>query len=106
MPYSDTLRQQLVESNRGYLLEFSADWCPTCKYQRQLISKLLAEPEFATSLVVEADYDTADSLKEEFKIRRQGTIIALQGGREITREVLARDEDALRALLRAANGQR
>lgn len=104
--YTPALVETLEKNNRGYLLIFTATWCPTCKYQLKLLKKLLNETEFSGVPVVEADFDHDEGLKDELQIRRQGTIIVRQGARELQREVLARDEEALRVLLRAAQGQK
>lgn len=100
--YSSQLNDQLTQSGRPHLLIFSADWCPTCKYQQKLIKEILKEPEFQNLLVVEADFDSDEDLKKELSVRRQGTIIVRRGDTEVQREVLARDEDTVRTLMRLA----
>ena len=69
------------------LIAVHADWCPTCRAQRPIVSDLLARPAFKdlTELVVDFDHDKA-ALKR-FRVGQQSTLIAFKGGKEKGRSV-------------------
>ncbi|MBL4694152.1 thioredoxin family protein [Candidatus Gracilibacteria bacterium] len=68
------------------LLNFHADWCPSCVALTKELQKEISQAIPANMTILEVDYDTEKELKKIWEIRLQHTLIQLdQQGNEVTR---------------------
>lgn len=86
-PYTPARFDQLASQGKPVLVAIHADWCPTCKAQRPILSGLMARPEYkeVTELVV--DFDKDKPAVSRFKASMQSTLVAFKGGKEVGRSV-------------------
>jgi peroxiredoxin len=78
-PFSLDLFKQSQKNDEKILLHFHADWCPTCKVQKKILSKLEGEGELKGLTIYSVDYDKETEFKKEMKVTRQSTFIAFYG---------------------------
>ena len=70
---------------RPILIDVSAPWCPTCKAQRPILTKLEAEPRFKDLVVFSVDFDSQKDVLRTFNVRMQSTLICFKGSQETAR---------------------
>lgn len=76
-----------VRSGKPVLIHIGAPWCPICRAQKPIISKLLDDPRFADFTPFEIDFDTDKADVRLVGAQLQSTLIVYGGGREIARSV-------------------
>ena len=84
------------------LIEITASWCPTCKAQKPILSKLESDSRFKDLKVFEVDFDSQKDVVRSFKATMQSTLIAFQGNHEAARSVGDTNQDSIKALLEKA----
>lgn len=85
---------------KAVVLDFHADWCPTCKKLAPQLGKLLDRKEFASAVAFTVDYDKAKELEQELGVRKQSTVIVFKGDKEMGRATGLSGADSLSELLR------
>jgi thioredoxin-like negative regulator of GroEL len=86
--------------NLPVLVFVAADWCPTCRVQGPIISRLAADPAYARLQIFRLDYDAQRPQRRALQASRQATLIAFKNGREVGRSVGATQADQIRSLMR------
>jgi thioredoxin 1 len=79
-----------------------AAWCPTCKAQNPILSKLMAEPRFKDLVYFVVDFDSQKDAVKYFGARVQSTLIAFKGATETGRSAGDTDPSSIAALLNKA----
>ena len=51
-------------SEKTVVLDFHADWCPTCQKQKPILEQILREKEFGGVVGFQVNYDTSADLKK------------------------------------------
>jgi thioredoxin 1 len=74
-------------AGKPILLDVTASWCPTCRAQAPILSRLLGESRFKDLVVFDVDFDTRKDLLREFGVRSQSTLIVFKGKDEAGRSV-------------------
>src|SRR5436305_15262857 len=72
-------------AGKPILIEVTAPWCPTCKAQAPILSKLKAESRFKNLEAFNIDFDSQKDLLKKFNVRMQSTLIVFKGGQEAGR---------------------
>ena len=67
------------EAGDKILLHFHADWCPTCKTQKKILSQLEPSGVLKPITVYTVDYDKETEFKKEMKVTAQSTFISFFG---------------------------
>ena len=60
------------------LVEITASWCPTCKAQKPILSKLESDPKFKDLKVFDVDFDSQKDVVRNFKATMQSTLITFK----------------------------
>ena len=89
----------LMKSGRSILVEVHAPWCPTCKAQTPILSKLESEPKFKDLKIFRVDFDAQKPAVKGFGARMQSTLIVFKGTTEQGRSVGDTKEASIAALL-------
>lgn len=100
-PYTPAALAQAQQSSKSYALHFHADWCPVCRAQSKVLEELKADPKLNVTVFV-VNYDTEKSLRKQFGVHTQSTIIAFKGRHETGRLAGESQADKIRAVLMSA----
>jgi len=84
-PYDKAVFDKLLADGKPVVVDFYADWCPTCKKQRVSVAALAADPKFASVSILIADYDKETELKKALRVSAQSTFVVFKGGKEVAR---------------------
>lgn len=87
------------KAGKPIFVAIHASWCPTCKAQEPILSKLMAEPKFNDLIYFVVDFDRQKSAVKFFRARMQSTLIAFKGTTETGRSVGDTDRASIAALL-------
>ena len=90
------------KAGKPILVAIHATWCPTCKAQNPILSKLMAEPRFKDLVYFVVDFDSQKDAVKYFGARVQSTLIAFKGATETGRSVGDTDPSSIAALLNKA----
>jgi thiol-disulfide isomerase/thioredoxin len=89
-------------AGKPILLHITAPWCPTCKAQKPILSKLEALPRFKDMVVMDIDFDSQKALLRTLRVNQQSTLIVYKGAHEVGRSTGDTDPKSLEALLTKA----
>ena len=86
-------------AGKPILLHITAPWCPTCKAQTPILSKLEGTPKFKNLVVLNIDFDTSKDLLRKLRVAQQSTLIVFKGSREMGRSTGDTNPASIEALL-------
>ena len=86
-------------AGKPILLHITAPWCPTCKAQKPILSKLEATPKFSGLVVLDIDFDTSKELLRTLRVSQQSTLIVYKGKTEVGRSTGDTNAASIEALL-------
>ncbi len=72
-------------AGKPILIEVTAPWCPTCKAQAPILSKLKGEARFKNLASFNIDFDSQKDLLKKFNVQKQSTLIVFKGKQETGR---------------------
>ena len=84
-PFDQAAFDKAVAAGEPVIVQFHADWCPTCKAQTPLVAQVLAEPKMKSVTLFVADFDKEKALKKALKVSTQSTFVVFKGGKEVAR---------------------
>ncbi|NEU12800.1 thioredoxin family protein [Methylobacterium sp. BTF04] len=87
VPYTPEAFAAAQKAGKPILVEVSAPWCPICKTQKPILSKLSADPRFKELQIFDIDFDSQKDALRTFNARMQSTLIAFKGATETGRSV-------------------
>lgn len=103
---SQTYDQKAFETaqNAGkpILLHITAPWCPTCRAQTPILSKLEAEPKFKDLVTLKIDFDSQKNLLRTLRVSQQSTLIVFKGKQEVSRSTGDTNAASIQALIAKA----
>ncbi len=92
-----------LNDGRTVLVDYSADWCSTCKRQERVINALRAEnPSYDQAMTfVRVDWDVyrSHAVTKERNVPRRSTLLLLRGDQELGRLIAGTSENQIKALL-------
>ncbi len=100
--FSDDAFKSAAASGKPVLVEFHADWCPTCRAQDKVINSFSDNPEYKGLIILRVDFDGEKELLQRFGVRRQSTLIVFKSGEEVARAVGESSPDGIKNLLNKA----
>lgn len=98
-PFDRAAFEAAQAGGKPILIDVSASWCPTCKAQAPIISKLMRDPRFKEVVAFNVDYDSQKDVLKRFKVQRQSTLIVFKGKQEAGRSVADTNPASIEALL-------
>jgi thiol:disulfide interchange protein len=100
--FSDDAFKSATAAGKPVLVEFHADWCPTCRAQDKVINSFRHNPEYKGLVILRVDFDAEKELLKRFGVRRQSTLIVFKGDGEVARAVGESSPDGIKKLLNKA----
>jgi len=96
-----TFDKVVANSAVPVIVDFYADWCGPCKMMAPVFSDL-ARRQRGQALVAKVDTEQSPGVAQRFGIRSIPTIVVLQQGREVARQVGAAPMAQLEQMLTTA----
>lgn len=101
-PFSAAAFEAAQKQRRPILVDVYADWCPVCRTQHEVLNRLLPRKEFKDLAVFRLNFDTQKDAWSKFGVRRQSTLIAFHGRKEVGRSVAVTDGASIKQLLQTS----
>ena len=98
-PFTAAAFEAAQAGGKPILIDVSASWCPTCKAQAPILSKLMGDPRFRNVVAFNVDYDAQKDVLKRFNVQRQSTLIVFKGKQEAARSVGDTNPASIEALL-------
>jgi thioredoxin 1 len=84
-PFTTAALAAAQRAGRPILVDVHADWCPVCRAQAPVISRLAADPANANVVFLRLNFDTQRRERTALRATSQSTLIAFRGRRETGR---------------------
>lgn len=81
--FSQSAYDHALADGKTVILNFYADWCPTCLLNEPIIADVLATSSDDSIVGFRVNFDTASKLKRTFNIFSSSIIIKVQDGKKI-----------------------
>jgi len=98
MPYEKAAFEKALAEGKPVIVDFFADWCPTCKAQKPHVQSLINQPKMKNVTLFVADYDKEKDLKKALRVTQQSTFVVFKGGKEVGRSTGQTAKEDLAAL--------
>jgi thioredoxin 1 len=98
-PFDQKAFEEAQAAGKPILVEVHAPWCPVCKAQHPILSKLRSEAKYKELVGFEIDFDSQKDLLRKFQVTRQSTLIMYKGKQEVGRSTGDTDPGSIAALL-------
>ena len=98
-PFTKSAFESAQKRNEKIVLDFYADWCPTCKVQAQSLKKLDEQGELKNLTIFKVDFDNEEALKKSLNVNAQSTLVTFYGNIETGRSTGITNEKDLNAFL-------
>jgi len=98
-PFDQAAFEAAQAAGKPILVEVSAPWCPTCKAQAPILSRLRSDPRFKELVSFDIDFDSQKDLLQKFNVRTQSTLIVFKGKQETGRSTGDTNAASIEALL-------
>lgn len=101
-PFTQSTFDQLQKQGQPILVFIHADWCPTCRTQDPIVSKLLKQAAYQGITGLRVDFDQQKNVVKAFKAVMQSTLIVFKAGKEVGRSTGDTSEAGIESLLKKA----
>jgi thiol-disulfide isomerase/thioredoxin len=85
MSYDKAAFEKALTEGKPVIVDFQADWCPTCKAQKPIVQELIRDPKMKDVVLFLADFDNEKDLKKTLRVSMQSTFVVFKGGKEVAR---------------------
>jgi thiol-disulfide isomerase/thioredoxin len=97
--YSQQAFDAAHAAGKPILLHITAPWCPTCRAQKPILSKLEGTAKFKDLVAFDIDFDTSKELLRKLRVSQQSTLIVYKGKQEVGRSTGDTNAASIEALL-------
>ena len=97
--YTKDAFEDAQKRNEKIVLDFAADWCPTCKVQARTLKKLEDKGLLKGITLFKVNFDKETELKQALRVTAQSTLVAFYGKVETARVTGITDEKSLSEFL-------
>ncbi|MFZ5692083.1 MAG: thioredoxin family protein [Pseudomonadota bacterium] len=101
-PFTAAAFEAAQAQGKPILIDVSAPWCPTCRAQAPILSKLMSDPRFKNLVAFNVDYDSQKDVLRKLNVQRQSTLIVFKGKQEAGRSVADTNPASIEALVAKA----
>jgi thiol-disulfide isomerase/thioredoxin len=101
-PFTAAAFEAAQSGGKPILIDVSAPWCPTCKAQAPILSKLMSDPRFKGMVAFNVDFDSQKDVLRKLNVQYQSTLIVFKGKQEAGRSVADTNPASIEALLARA----
>ena len=98
LPYDKSAFDKAVADGKPVIVDFFADWCPTCKAQKPHVQSILKQEKMKGVTLFIANYDKEKDLKKALRVTEQSTFVVFKGGKEVGRSTGQTKKEELAAL--------
>jgi thioredoxin 1 len=98
-PFDQKAFEAAQAAGKPILIEVSAPWCPICKAQAPILSRLTSDPKFKELVSFDIDFDSQKDLLKKFNVQKQSTLIVFKGKQETGRSTGDTNAASIEALL-------
>jgi len=98
-PFDQSAFEVAQAAGKPILVEISASWCPVCKAQAPILSRLRSDPRFKELVSFDIDFDSQKDLLRTFNVQKQSTLIVFKGKQETGRSTGDTNAASIEALL-------
>lgn len=102
-PFDQAGFEAAQAAGKPILIEVHADWCPTCRAQDPIVSKLMQDPKNADFVVLRVDFDKQKDVLKRLRTQYQSTLIVFKGEKEVSRSTGETGMEAIAAQLAKAH---
>ena len=93
----DNFETEVLNSEKRVLIDFYADWCGPCNRLFPLVNKVASENKDIK--VVRIDVDKNEDLMNQYNVRSIPTLVVIEKGKEINRQVGLISEEGILKLI-------
>ena len=98
-PFDQQAFDAAQAAGKPILVDVSAPWCPVCKAQAPILSKLRGEPKYKDLVSFNIDFDSQKALLQKFSVQKQSTLIVFKGKAEMGRSTGDTNASSIEALV-------
>lgn len=84
-PFDKAAFDKAVAAGEPVIVQFHAEWCPTCRAQTPIVAELMREPRMKDVKLFVADFDKETALRKALTVYSQSTFVIFKGGKEVGR---------------------
>ena len=100
-PFTQAAFEAAQKAGKSIFIDVSAPWCPTCRTQAPIISKLRKEAKYSKVVVFNVDFDSQKDVLKTLNVRSQSTLIGFKGAKEMKRSAGVTDPMAIEDIFEA-----
>ncbi len=98
-PFDQKAFEAAQAAGKPILVEVTAPWCPVCKAQAPILSRLKSDAKFKELVSFDIDFDSQKDLLKKFNVQKQSTLIVFKGKQEAGRSTGDTNAGSITALL-------